>query len=157
MDMMSRVKVEEPRQPGKVKFPLLPTLFGIVIAWICGYNSAVHVAEFLNAKKRYLNSNKELEKMIGSLKILCKDQKKVVAVSTLPASALTESLTAINQVMQDLAVNFEVVESCKVQEVNEADKVFILEKIDQSKLAAVVDEVNLVKNFSHNLLGVIYA
>ena len=48
--------------------------------------------------------------------------------------------------MQDLAVNFEVVESCKVQEVNEADKVFILEKIDQSKLAAVVDEVNLVKN-----------
>lgn len=56
MDMMSRVKVEEPRQPGKVKFPLLPTLFGIVIAWICGYNSAVHVAEFLNAKKRYLNS-----------------------------------------------------------------------------------------------------
>ena len=54
--MMSRVKVEEPRQPGKVKFPLLPTLFGIVIAWICGYNSAVHVAEFLNAKKRYLNS-----------------------------------------------------------------------------------------------------
>ena len=101
--------------------------------------------------------NKELEKMIGSLKILCKDQKKVLAVSTLPASALTESLTAINQVMQDLAVNFEVVESCKVQEVNEADKVFILEKIDQSKLAAVVDEVNLVKNFSHNLLGVIYA
>ena len=95
--------------------------------------------------------------MIGSLKILCKDQKKVVAVSTLPASALTESLTAINQVMQDLAVEFEVVESCKVQEVNEADKVFILEKIDQSKLAAVVDEVNLVKNFSHNLLGVIYA
>ena len=87
--MMSRVKVEDPRQPGKVKFPLLPTLFGIVIAWICGYNSAVHVAEFLNAKKRYLNSNKELEKMIGSLKILCKDQKKVVAVSTLPASALT--------------------------------------------------------------------
>ena len=51
--MMSRVKVEEPRQPGKVKFPLLPTLFGIVIAWICGYNSAVHVAEFLNAKKHH--------------------------------------------------------------------------------------------------------
>ena len=54
--MMSSVKVEDPRQSGKVKFPLLPTLFGIVIAWICGYNSAVHVAEFLNAKQRYLNS-----------------------------------------------------------------------------------------------------
>ena len=101
--------------------------------------------------------NKELEKMIGSLKILCKDQKRVVAVSTLTATDLTESLTVINQVMQVLAVDFEVVESCKVQAVNEADKVFILEKIDQSKLSAVVDEVYLVKNFSHNLLGVIYA
>lgn len=51
MDMMSRVKVEDPRQPGKVKFPLLPTPFGIVIAWICGYNSAVHVAEFSMLRK----------------------------------------------------------------------------------------------------------
>ena len=38
-----------------------------------------------------------------------------------------------------------------------ADKVFILEKIDESKLEAVVDEVNLIKTFSQNLLGVIYA
>lgn len=50
MDMMSRVKVEDPRLQEKVKFPLFATLFGIVIAWICGYNSAVHVAEFLNAR-----------------------------------------------------------------------------------------------------------
>ena len=44
-----------------------------------------------------------------------------------------------------------------VQAVNDADKVFILEKIDESKLEAVVDEVNLIKTFSQNLLGVIYA
>ncbi len=50
--MMNRVKVEAPRLSAKVKLPLPPTLFGIVIAWKCDYNSAVHVAEFLNAKKR---------------------------------------------------------------------------------------------------------
>ena len=32
-----------------------------------------------------------------------------------------------------------------------------IEKIDESKLEAVVDEVNLIKTFSQNLLGVIYA
>ena len=83
--------------------------------------------------------------------------KKVVAVSTLTKEQLTESLTAINQVMQELAVDFELVDPCKVQAVNDADKVFILEKIDESKLEAVVDEVNLIKTFSQNLLGVIYA
>ena len=91
------------------------------------------------------------------MKILCKEQKKVVAVSTLTKEQLTESLTAINQVMQELAVDFELVDPCKVQAVNDADKVFILEKIDESKLEAVVDEVNLIKTFSQNLLGVIYA
>ena len=59
--------------------------------------------------------------------------------------------------MQELDVDFELVDPCKVQAVNDADKVFILEKIDESKLEAVVDEVNLIKTFSQNLLGVIYA
>ena len=56
-------------------------------------------------------------------------------------------------VMQELSVDFELVAPCKVQAVNDADKVFILEKIDESKLEAVVDEVNLIKTFSQNLLG----
>lgn len=81
----------------------------------------------------------------------------MVAVSTLTKEQLTESLTAINQVMQELSVDFELVDPCKVQAVNDADKVFILEKIDESKLEAVVDEVNLIKTFSQNLLGVIFA
>ena len=89
---------------------------------------------------------KELEKLIGSLKILCKEQKKVVAVSTLTKEQLTESLTAINQVMQELSVDFELVDPCKVQAVNDADKVFILEKIDEIKL-----EAESSKTFALNL------
>ena len=153
-------------------------LFGLIGGLFLGFTiySFIYVFEGRLRDKNYLQNafairtiaclktafykhtdKKELEKLIGSLKILCKEQKKVVAVSTLTKEQLTESLTAINQVMQELDVDFELVDPCKVQAVNDADKVFILEKIDESKLEAVVDEVNLIKTFSQNLLGVIYA
>ena len=43
--MMSKLVVTDARQKVKVKYPLLPTLLGIIIAWVCGNNSCVAVAD----------------------------------------------------------------------------------------------------------------
>lgn len=44
--MMGKVVVDDPRQPWKVKYPLLPTLFAIIIAWCCGCGSSTDVEDF---------------------------------------------------------------------------------------------------------------
>lgn len=44
--MMDKVVVDDPRQPWKIKYPLLPTLFAIIIAWCCGCNSSTDVEDF---------------------------------------------------------------------------------------------------------------
>lgn len=47
VEKMSKIiKVNDPRDPVKVKFPLVPTLFAIILAWIGGCTSAVAVARF---------------------------------------------------------------------------------------------------------------
>ena len=52
--LMKQIKVTDYRQQSKVKFPLLPALFAIVIAWCCNCKNAVEVSDFLSAKKKYL-------------------------------------------------------------------------------------------------------
>lgn len=52
--MMRKVKINDPRQPGKVKYPLLPTLFAIILAWLCGSNSSVKTAIFIRNKRDVL-------------------------------------------------------------------------------------------------------
>ena len=52
--LMKQIKVTDYRQQSKVKFPLLPALFDIVIAWCCNCKNAVEVSDFLSAKKKYL-------------------------------------------------------------------------------------------------------
>ena len=44
--LMRKVQITDPRQEWKVKYPLLPTLFGIFFSWINGANSAVAVADY---------------------------------------------------------------------------------------------------------------
>ena len=52
--LMKQIKATDYRQQSKVKFPLLPALFAIVIAWCCNCKNAVEVSDFLSAKKKYL-------------------------------------------------------------------------------------------------------
>jgi predicted transposase YbfD/YdcC len=44
--MSELIKVDDPRQSAKVKYPLVPTLFAIILAWIAGATSAVKVELF---------------------------------------------------------------------------------------------------------------
>jgi len=53
--LMEKINVVDSRQQGKVKFPLVPALFSIIIAWCCDCKNAVEVADFLSAKKKYLS------------------------------------------------------------------------------------------------------
>ena len=41
--MMDLVEIQDSRDPKKVRYPLGPTLFAIILAWMCGYNSALQV------------------------------------------------------------------------------------------------------------------
>lgn len=52
--MMSKLVVTDARQKVKVKYPLLPTLFGIIIAWVCGNNSCVAVADYWEDNRDFL-------------------------------------------------------------------------------------------------------
>ena len=47
--MSELIKVDDPRQQAKVKYPLVPTLFAILLAWIAGATSAVKVELFWRA------------------------------------------------------------------------------------------------------------
>ena len=51
---MRKVQITDPRQEWKVKYPLLPTLFGIFFSWINGANSAVAVADYWYNQLPYL-------------------------------------------------------------------------------------------------------
>lgn len=44
--MSERIKVNDPREQSKVKYPLVPTLFAMIIAWIAGCTSAVKIERF---------------------------------------------------------------------------------------------------------------
>lgn len=44
--MSDILDVSDPRQQSKIKYPIVPTLFGIMMAWMGGANSAVKVAEY---------------------------------------------------------------------------------------------------------------
>jgi len=52
---MNMVEVTDERQQSKVKWPLLPTLFAIIIAWCCGCNSAVAVADYLRRRHDFFS------------------------------------------------------------------------------------------------------
>ena len=55
--MMSKLVVTDTRQKVKVKYPLLPTLFGIIIAWVCGNNSCVAVADYWEDNRDFLKES----------------------------------------------------------------------------------------------------
>lgn len=45
-EMSELIEVKDLRDPCKIRYPLVPTLFAIMLAWMCGYNSAVKVEMF---------------------------------------------------------------------------------------------------------------
>ena len=45
-EMSELIEVKDLRDPSKIRYPLVPTLFAIMLAWMCGYNSAVKVEMF---------------------------------------------------------------------------------------------------------------
>ena len=49
--LADKLVVTDLRQPGKVKFPLVPALFAIITAWCSGCNNAVAVADYLCSKR----------------------------------------------------------------------------------------------------------
>ena len=52
--LADKLVVTDLRQPGKVKFPLVPSLFAIITAWCSGCNNAVAVADYLCSKRKIL-------------------------------------------------------------------------------------------------------
>ena len=52
--MRDIVEIQDSRDPKKVRYPLGPTLFAIILAWMCGYNSALQVEYFWRYKFKIL-------------------------------------------------------------------------------------------------------
>ena len=48
--MMDLMEIEDKRDPKKICYPLGSTLFAIMLAWMCGYNSAVKISFFWSLK-----------------------------------------------------------------------------------------------------------
>ena len=55
--MMDIVEIQDSRDPKKVRYPLGPTLFAIMLAWMCGYNSALQIEFFWRLKFKILKQN----------------------------------------------------------------------------------------------------
>ena len=55
--MKVKIIVTDIRQKVKMKYPLLPTLFGIIIAWVCGNNSCVAVADYWEDNRDFLKES----------------------------------------------------------------------------------------------------
>ena len=55
--MMDIVEIQDSRDPKKVRYPLGPTLFAIILAWMCGYNSALQVEYFWRYKFKILKQS----------------------------------------------------------------------------------------------------
>ena len=53
-NLKDKLVVTDLRQPGKVKFPLVPALFAIITAWCSGCSNAVAVADYLCSKRKIL-------------------------------------------------------------------------------------------------------
>ena len=56
--MAENINIEDNRQQGKVKYPLIPTIITIFLAWCAGCNNCREIAEFWEYKK------KELKKLV---------------------------------------------------------------------------------------------
>ena len=52
--LMDKVSVTDFRVQGRVKYPLLPLLFSIIMAWCAGYNSSLQAADFIRGRKSTL-------------------------------------------------------------------------------------------------------
>lgn len=55
--MSDFMEIEDSRDPKKVCYPVGPTLFAIMLAWMCGYNSSVKVAFFWELKYEILKKH----------------------------------------------------------------------------------------------------
>ena len=52
--LMDKVSVTDFRVLGRVKYPLLPLLFSIIMAWCAGYNNSLQAADFIRTRKNML-------------------------------------------------------------------------------------------------------
>ena len=48
--MSELIVVNDFRDPSKIRYPVIPTMFAIMLAWMCGYSSAVKVEMFWEFK-----------------------------------------------------------------------------------------------------------
>lgn len=55
--MSELMEIEDCRDPKKVCYPIGPTLFAIMLAWMCGYNSSVKVSLFWELKYEILKKH----------------------------------------------------------------------------------------------------
>lgn len=53
-ELMSKVEVTDLRVQGRVKYPLLPLLFSVIMAWCGGFNNAVLASDFIHMHKARL-------------------------------------------------------------------------------------------------------
>ena len=67
--MMNIVEIQDSRDPKKVRYPLGPTLFAIILAWMCGYNSALQVEYFWHYKFKTQVSQKFFSSIANNTKV----------------------------------------------------------------------------------------
>ena len=50
-ELRSKVEVTDLRVQGRVKYPLLPLLFSVIMAWCGGFSNAVQASDFIHMHK----------------------------------------------------------------------------------------------------------
>lgn len=113
--------------------------------------AALHEAAFLKEDPN------ESEKLKESLELLSKDKKSIAIVSTLEKKEIDNAVSIIEKVMNAKGISVKVLNDYNIKQISECDATLVCEKLDVSVLEKCVNEVETLKTYKLEVLGIVYA
>lgn len=113
--------------------------------------AVLHEAAFLKEDPN------ESEKLKESLELLSKDKKSIAIVSTLEKKEIDNAVSIIEKVMNAKGISVKVLNDYNIKQISECDATLVCEKLDVSVLEKCVNEVETLKTYKLEVLGIVYA
>lgn len=99
----------------------------------------------------------EIEKLKESLELLSKYKKSIAIVSTLEKKEIDNAVSIIETVMNAKGISVKVLKDYNIKQISECDATLVCEKLDVSVLEKCVNEVETLKTYKLEVLGIVYA
>ncbi|MGN0915603.1 MAG: hypothetical protein ACI4NE_04535 [Succinivibrio sp.] len=112
--------------------------------------ATLHEASFAKESESESRKLKEAGYLIAS------EYKNVVAVTTLKDGNAANATSKLVDAMNEKSVIFSLRHPEELVDINEADAVVIVEKLDVSKLKDVTSEIEMLEQYSKKILGIVY-